>query len=67
MDRKVQNMRNHKIIGMISRMPFDILLPLALTILSGCVHLASEPGVPVALYEKVAGAFVRVVRAGGDC
>lgn len=41
------------IIGMISRMPFDILVPLALTILSGCAHITSEPGVPVALYEKV--------------
>jgi hypothetical protein len=47
---------------MISRMPFDILLPLALTILSGCAHVVSTPSVPVALYEKVAEAFVMVTR-----
>ena len=29
----------------------------------GCVHLAPAPGVPVALYEKVAEAFVMVTRA----
>lgn len=56
-------MRNRKIIGMISRMPFDILLPLALTILSGCAHVVSTPSIPVALYEKVAEAFVMVTRA----
>ena len=55
-------MRNRKIIGMISRMSFDILLPLALTLLSGCVRLVPTPGVPVALYEKVAEAFLMVVR-----
>lgn len=55
-------MRNRKIIGVISRMPFDILLPLALPILSGCAHVVSTPSVPVALYEKVAEAFVMVTR-----
>ena len=35
---------------------------LSLSLLSGCVHITSEPGVPVALYEKVAEAFVIVVR-----
>ena len=38
------------------------ILPLAV-FLSGCVRLAPAPGVPVALYEKVAEAFVMVVRA----
>ena len=38
------------------------ILPLVV-FLSSCVHLASEPGVPVVLYEKVAEAFVMVVRA----
>ena len=35
---------------------------LALTILSGCAHVVSMPSVPVALYEKVAEAFVMVTR-----
>ena len=43
-------------------MPFDILLPLALTILSGCAHVVSTPSVPVALYEKVAQSFLMVAR-----
>ncbi len=33
-----------------------------IVLLSGCVHLASSPAVPVALYEKAAGAFVMVAR-----
>ena len=37
------------------------ILPLVV-FLSGCVHLAPAPGVPVALYENVAGAFVLVAR-----
>ena len=56
-------MRNRKIIVVISQMLFAILLPLVLTFLSGCAHVAPAPGVPVALYEKVAEAFVMVTRA----
>lgn len=42
-----------------------ILLMLAL-VLSGCIHLAPVPAVPVALYEKVAGAFVMIAREDGS-
>ena len=40
------------------------ILPLV-AFLSGCGHFASAPAVPVALYEKVAEAFVMVARADG--